>query len=100
MLAAQVEALGRMSLVEKPIPVPGTDSLLIKVEGCAICGSDVRIFRKGDSRASYPIVIGHEIAGSQWSMGSLQTVAYKDGVFRGSSDPRRPNSGSIAPGRD
>jgi gamma-glutamyltranspeptidase/glutathione hydrolase len=43
---------------------------------------------------------GHEIAATQWSMGSLQTVAYKDGVFRGSSDPRRPNSGSIAPGRD
>ena len=43
---------------------------------------------------------GHEIAGSQWSMGSLQTVAYKDGVFRGSSDPRRPNSESIAPRSD
>ena len=43
---------------------------------------------------------GHEIAATQSSMGSLQTVAYKDGVFRGSSDPRRPNSGSIAPGRD
>ena len=43
---------------------------------------------------------GHDIAATQWSMGSLQTVAYKDGVFRGSSDPRRPNAGSIAPGRD
>ena len=43
---------------------------------------------------------GHEIAATQWSMGSLQTVAYKDGVFKGSSDPRRPNAGSIAPGRD
>lgn len=63
MLAAQVEALGRMALVEKPVPVPGPDSLLIKVEACAICGSDVRIFRKGDARAHYPIVIGHEIAG-------------------------------------
>ena len=43
---------------------------------------------------------GHEIAASQWSMGSLQTVAWKDGVFRGSSDPRRPNAASIAPARD
>jgi len=43
---------------------------------------------------------GHEIAATQWSMGSLQTVAWKDGVFRGSSDPRRPNAASIAPARD
>ena len=43
---------------------------------------------------------GHEIAATQWSMGSLQTVAFKDGVFRGSSDPRRPNAATIAPARD
>jgi len=43
---------------------------------------------------------GHDIAATQWSMGSLQTVAWKDGVFRGSSDPRRPNAASMAPARD
>ena len=43
---------------------------------------------------------GHTIAAAQWSMGSLQTVAWKDGAFRGSSDPRRPNAASIAPARD
>ena len=43
---------------------------------------------------------GHKIAATQWSMGSLQTVAWKDGVFRGSSDPRRPNAASMAPARD
>ncbi len=40
---------------------------------------------------------GHEIASSQFSMGSLQTVSLRDGVFRGASDPRRPNAASIAP---
>ncbi len=69
MLSAQVESLGEMRLVEKPIPVPNDDSLLIKVEACAICGSDVRIFRKGDARARYPIVIGHEIAGTVVQVG-------------------------------
>jgi L-iditol 2-dehydrogenase len=63
MLAAQVEAIGKFGFVQKRVPAPGDDSLLIKVEACAICGSDVRIYRKGDSRAHYPIVIGHEIAG-------------------------------------
>ena len=40
---------------------------------------------------------GHEVAASRFSMGSLQTVAVQDGVYRGASDPRRPNSGSVAP---
>ena len=39
---------------------------------------------------------GHEIRGTSFSMGSLQSVAYKDGVFRGASDPRRPNAASVA----
>jgi gamma-glutamyltranspeptidase/glutathione hydrolase len=40
---------------------------------------------------------GHELSSSDRSMGSVQTAAYKDGLFRGASDPRRPNSGSVAP---
>jgi L-iditol 2-dehydrogenase len=73
MLSAQVENLGQMRLVEKPVPVPSDDSLLIKVEACAICGSDVRIFRRGDARARYPIVIGHEIAGTVIKVGKNVT---------------------------
>lgn len=40
---------------------------------------------------------GHtvEVRGSSFT--SLQSVAYKDGLFRGASDPRRPNSGAAAP---
>lgn len=40
---------------------------------------------------------GHELSSSDRSMGSVQTAAHKDGLFRGASDPRRPNSGSVAP---
>ena len=40
---------------------------------------------------------GHEVQASRSSMGSIQSVAWKDGVFRGASDPRRPNAGSVAP---
>lgn len=30
-----------------------------------------------------------------WSMGSTQSIVYKDGLFFGSADPRRPNAGAI-----
>jgi gamma-glutamyltranspeptidase/glutathione hydrolase len=41
---------------------------------------------------------GHEVLDSRYSMGSTQTVAWQDGLFRGASDTRRPNAISIAPG--
>ena len=41
---------------------------------------------------------GHAIQEAQFSMGSLQSVGYRDGVYRGASDPRRPNAASRAPG--
>jgi len=40
---------------------------------------------------------GHVVQDSRRSSGSTQTVAYKDGLFRGASDSRRPGAGSIAP---
>ncbi len=40
---------------------------------------------------------GHDIREAQFSMGSLQSVGYRDGVYRGASDPRRPNAASRAP---
>jgi gamma-glutamyltranspeptidase/glutathione hydrolase len=41
---------------------------------------------------------GHTVSSRGTMMGSLQTVAYHDGEFRGASDTRRPNAASIAPG--
>jgi gamma-glutamyltranspeptidase/glutathione hydrolase len=40
---------------------------------------------------------GHEVQESRSSMGSIQSVAWRNGVFRGASDPRRPNAGSVTP---
>jgi L-iditol 2-dehydrogenase len=63
MKAAVVEALGVITVKDVPDPVLVAGSLRIRVEACAICGSDIRIFRKGDPRATLPRIIGHEIAG-------------------------------------
>jgi len=40
---------------------------------------------------------GHKVVQSKSMYSSLQTVAFRDGLFRGASDPRRPHAGSAAP---
>ena len=40
---------------------------------------------------------GHDLKPSRYSMGSVQSVGFKDGIYRGSSDSRRPNAASVAP---
>jgi len=40
---------------------------------------------------------GHAVRASSRSMGSVQSVAIRDDVYRGASDPRRPNAGAVAP---
>ena len=42
---------------------------------------------------------GHEVQEARYSMGSLQSVGFRDGVYRGASDPRRPNAASRGPDR-
>ena len=39
-------------------------SVKLKVDSCAICGSDIRIFNHGNKRVSYPAIIGHEVSGT------------------------------------
>jgi len=56
---------------EMPIPQVGSGELLVRVEACGICGSDVMEWYRLD-RA--PLVLGHEIGG--------QIVAVGEGVQR------------------
>ena len=39
-------------------------SVKIKVDSCAICGSDLRIFNHGNERIKFPAIIGHEVSGT------------------------------------
>ncbi len=63
MRAALLEAPGKpLSIrdVEVPELVPG--QILIKLEACGICHTDVHIWERGssDPRAPYPLILGHE----------------------------------------
>jgi L-iditol 2-dehydrogenase len=60
--AAILTADGKFEIVEKDVMLNPNEALL-KVEACAVCGSDVRIRRYGNDRVKYPAVLGHEVAG-------------------------------------
>ena len=60
----------QLDLVEMPKPQPGEDDLLIRVQACGICGSDVHGYDGSTGRRLPPIVMGHEAAGIIESVGA------------------------------
>lgn len=48
---------------EFPDPVPADDEVLIRVNACGICGSDVQGFTGKTGRRIPPLIMGHEAAG-------------------------------------
>ncbi len=64
MLVAQIsKANGPFEIVERPKPEPGPGQVLIKVDACGVCHSDM-IFKAGQwPGMKFPVVPGHEVAG-------------------------------------
>jgi L-iditol 2-dehydrogenase len=51
-----------LSVTDKPLRSLGEGEILVKVQNCGVCGTDVHI-EEGTSRSSPPVVLGHEYAG-------------------------------------
>ncbi len=64
------QAKGPLQLVEREVPKPGTGQVLIKVQACGICHSDVFTKEGQWPGLEYPRIPGHEIAGIIEEMGS------------------------------
>lgn len=59
-----VQSPHHLVIEERPMPViTASNEVLIKVRAGGICGSDVHIYHGTSPVATYPRVIGHEIAG-------------------------------------
>jgi L-iditol 2-dehydrogenase len=62
MKAAYFKQIGELEIRDIPVPEPGEGEVLIKVDYCSICGSDIHGFTKG--LWAYPgTPMGHEFAG-------------------------------------
>ena len=63
MKAAVFEETGKLSVQDKPIPTLDSGDVLIKVELCGICASDLAALNGDITDYSPPVVMGHELAG-------------------------------------
>ena len=89
MKVAQIpKAGGDFQIVEREIPKPGRGQVLIKVQACGVCHSDVLTKEGAWPGIQYPRVPGHEVAGiidelgagvSAWKKGQRVGVGWHGG---------------------
>lgn len=70
--AAMLTALENYEIKEFPIPEIGDDEILVKVEGCGVCGTDAHEFKR-DPFGLIPLVLGHEGTGEIVKIGKNVT---------------------------
>ncbi len=58
----------RFEIREYPIPPVGDDDILVRIEGCGVCGTDAHEYKK-DPFGLIPVVLGHEGSGYIVEMG-------------------------------
>ncbi|MFI5380267.1 MAG: galactitol-1-phosphate 5-dehydrogenase [Tepidisphaerales bacterium] len=63
----------KLEMTEMPVPQIGPDELLVRVQACGICGSDVHGYDGSTGRRVPPIVMGHEASGVVEAVGGAAT---------------------------
>lgn len=72
-----------LQLINLPIPNPGQGQVLIQVEACGVCRTDLHIFEGELSHPKLPLILGHQIIGKIVKCGALShrfTVGQRVGV--------------------
>ena len=65
---AMLTELEKFEVKEFPMPAVGDDDILVKVEGCGVCGTDAHEFKR-DPFGLIPVALGHEGTGEIVKMG-------------------------------
>src|SRR5579864_6299071 len=64
MRAIVIDRPGTFRVAEVPDPTPGAGEVVVRVEYCGICGTDLHILAGEFPPTPYPITPGHEFAGT------------------------------------
>jgi alcohol dehydrogenase len=84
--AMQVVAPGVLEMTERPVPAPGPDEVLIKIEACGVCGADLRDAEKAPPAGQPGRIPGHEIVGFITRKGNRVPDIWQTGQRVGSGD--------------
>jgi L-iditol 2-dehydrogenase len=63
MNAAVYYGKGDVRFEKAPVPACREGELLVRIDACAVCGSDLKTFNSGNPRMKPPMVMGHEFTG-------------------------------------
>lgn len=64
MRAMVLHAIGEpLVLEERPTPAPGAGEILVRVEACAVCRTDLHVVDGDLTEPHFPLIPGHEIVG-------------------------------------
>ena len=84
MQAVVVRAPMEFEVETVPMPDVPAGGLLLRINACGLCGSDLRTLRSGHRKVTFPWIIGHEVSGTivevgpnyqgKWKLGDLISV--------------------------
>ncbi|NEE04278.1 zinc-dependent alcohol dehydrogenase family protein [Phytoactinopolyspora halotolerans] len=74
MRAVVISKPGSLSVEDVPEPVPGPGDVVVDVGACGICGTDLHIVDGEFPPSPYPLVPGHEFAGTVSAVGDAVTT--------------------------
>ena len=69
---------GDIRIENIPVPDCGRDEIRVKVEACAVCGTDLKSYKFGNPRIKAPLTIGHEFSGTIETVGE-EVTGYMEG---------------------
>lgn len=58
-----------LAIEEVDIPIPQKDQVVIKIEACGVCATDIHSYEGESIQKKFPFHPGHEIAGTVYSVG-------------------------------
>lgn len=70
MRAVVIEEPKHLEVKQVSDPTPAAGEVVVEVEGCGICGTDIHVIRGEFEPTRYPIIPGHEFCGAVVALGA------------------------------
>lgn len=79
--AAVITEPEKLEIKHFNLPDVAEDAMLIKIESCGVCGTDVHIFHGHQKTTPFPLILGHEFSGVVKELGDKanENLVVKDG---------------------